>query len=145
MRQYRRIFIALCYVELCCTTHYVDNINSCVTDMWYNSSTGYQTHFQFSPRSSDFSWILIALCLVECVAPRFGGFIEKDLAMHLDTSSVLYPGFIRCFGSCNRQPRPGDPRGIDYVPVRCSSLKPDWNSDKMKLIHLIFQFIQALW
>ena len=145
MRQYSRTLIAFCHVELFCTTHYVINISILVTDMWYNSSTGNQTHLEFSPRPSGFSRILIVLCYLELCCSTFWRFCRKDLAMHLDTSSVLYPGFIRCFGSCNRQPRPGDPRGIDYVPVRCSSLKPDWNSDKMKLIHLIFQFIQALW
>ena len=39
------------------------------------------------------------------------------LPMHLDTSSVLYPLFIRCFGSFNRQPCQANLTGIDEVPA----------------------------
>lgn len=35
----------------------------------------------------------------------------------LDTSSLLCPGFIGCFGSCNRHLLPGDPTGVQQAPA----------------------------
>lgn len=38
------------------------------------------------------------------------------MQVHWDTSSVMYPGIIRCFGSFNiSHPRPGDPAGVDQT------------------------------